>query len=125
MDKKLANPILRWGLGLVVLIFGIDKFVRADVLIPLAGTITSLSSTPSLFVLGLGVVEIVGGLIILTGLWVRKMSILSAAFTVFITIFTFATLGKFVVENIAIFAGFIAVYLYGPDPYSFDFRRGK
>ena len=120
LNQKYAIPILRWGLGLVVLIFGIDKFARADVLITLAGNISALSANPAFFVLGLGVAEAIGGLIILVGLWTKKISLVGAAFTVFITAFMFATLGVFVIENIAIFAGFIALYLFGPDKYSLD-----
>jgi len=119
-DEKLAIPILRFGLGIVVLIFGIDKFIRSDVLISLAGTIPSLAGNPALFVLGLGAAEVIGGLIILIGLWTRKIAMLGALFTIFITIFVSLTLGNFVVENIAIFAGFMAIYLHGPDQYSWE-----
>ena len=111
MKKLKLDPkvILRLGLGLVVLIFGVQKFALYTDNLQIA-QIWGLPN-PMFWVILIGVLELVGGSLLLLNKFTKPVTGAAAVLLIPITLITYIFGNQFVVENIGLFAGFVALYL--------------
>ncbi|MBS3647405.1 DoxX family protein [Pseudaminobacter sp. 19-2017] len=84
---------------------------------------------PTLVAIGVGLVELVGGLAILIGFQTRIAAVVLALFTVAATLIAhtnFADMSQmlFFQKNLAITGGFLILAVFGPGALSIDARRG-
>jgi uncharacterized membrane protein YphA (DoxX/SURF4 family) len=117
-----SAPVLRIGLALVILWFGASQVMdRASWIGYLPPFIFNLPMAPETFVLLNGISEIILGLLLIVGIFVRPVAALLALHLLGIVI----SLGynEIAVRDFGLMIGMIAIMLHGHDDWSLDKRR--
>ncbi len=125
---KILEALPRLGLGIVYLLWGIDKFLAIDRYVSwmeITWRVSWISSFIDLrlFTILLGIFEVGLAMLLLTGL-LHKLSMALVALSSTLFLF-FAGPPMSYPQDIALLA--IAIYLFnrGPDPFSLDYRLRK
>ncbi len=117
-----APAVLRVGLAIVILWFGVSQVMDQDIWIGyLPPFVFNLPVAPETFVMINAISEIILGLLLITGLWVRPVAGLLAIHLLGITV----SLGynEIAVRDFGLMAGMVAVMLHGADEWCVDSRR--
>ena len=127
--EKYTSLLLRLGISVVFLLFGIDKFIRplfwAAFVPKFLNDIIPFSLTNFIYLMGL--IETILGALIFIGLFTRIASILSAIHLFFIIISLAIPLGynDIIVRDIGLFFMALALSLFRIYPFSFDNIKKK
>ncbi len=123
----MAGIVARLFLAVLFVLSGIQK-----VMMPAATAeyIESRTTLPGELALGIGIFEIVAGLLLALGLMTRLVSILLAGFTVATILFfhnqsTDPVEGAHALKNVAIVGGLLMVFAYGQVHGTFDHYRSR
>jgi uncharacterized membrane protein YphA (DoxX/SURF4 family) len=122
MDRHDWAPVVvRWGLSLVFLWFGLNQLFNAQAFVGyLPGFSSSLPLAPTLVVMISGTMEIALGMLLLLGLFTRVVALLLGIHLLGIII----TLGynEIAVRDAGLLIALISVFLHGADELSADMR---
>lgn len=123
----IAAILGRLMLAALFILSGIQKVMAPG---GTAEYIESRTTLPGTFALGIGIFEIVAGLLLALGLMTRLVSIILAAFTLatiffFHNQFTDPAEGVQALKNIAIAGGLLMVFAYGQVRGTFDHYRSQ
>jgi putative oxidoreductase len=132
----LAEFLLRAGLGLILLIHGLQKFfgvVGGAGMEPFIGLLEKFSyPLPSLLGYFLAALETFGGILLIIGLWTRPVALLMVIFMIFGIHYTASTGGHWFVwfrggMEFAALIGLVSFYILinGAGPWSADKRQAK
>lgn len=107
--QSLAPIVLRIGIGFVFLYFGWSGVTQPDMWAGMVPEWTNAIATPETLVRIHGVFELVGGLLLIAGLWIGIVSgllFLNLLHTVFLL-----TSGPIIVRDIGILTGLLSLFL--------------
>ena len=125
--KELAPVVLRWGLAIVLFWFAYHQITDAAQwarLIP--GWTSSIFSNPETLVYINAVAEIILGILLLIGLWIRVAAVLV---TLHLAQITFTVVGGLSsptgIRDFGLTIAALTVALNGKDKYSLDYKLSK
>ena len=124
--KEFAPIVLRIGLALVLLWFGISQLVMPDNWVGwLPSWLPSFGLEPTTHVFINGGIETLLALSILAGLFTRAAATLAAVhmLAVVIAVVSVSGFDATAVRDVGVFVGIVAVALYGSDVWSLDTKR--
>ena len=131
--ERLAGPFLRVSLGLVLLWIGCIHLVTPQPVVRLLSLSLPFLDSRA-FVYGLGALEVIAGILLIAGLWVRYAALLSLVlFAGTLTIFVIAPgvtgfplltlMGQFLLKDVVLASAAIAVM--ARDAASYEAKRAQ
>ena len=115
-STKYSYLVLRFGLAIVFFWFGVDKFLHPDYWLQawvpdwVLTMIQSLGVTGTQFIIINGIFEVLIGLSLVTGVFMRLFSAVGILFLIGITLFLGVT--EITVRDIGIVGGLLAIFLW-------------
>ena len=124
--STIAAVIGRILLGLLFVLAGISKIIAPAE----AAQAMNAVNLPGQFAIGVGIFEVVAGLLLALGFMTRLVSVLLAGFTILATMFFHNQFGdpeqgQMALKNAAIVGGLLMVFAYGQMRGSYDYIRAQ